>query len=123
MIHVPVRYIEREVLILEANNKVLCHLFLRPEDSHAKMHERGYELERAINNGFVSGEKVNDKTFLSQFNFSTRTLNSLTAKKIMTIADLKQCTEHELLDLDNFGDKCLAEVKSQLKALKLELKK
>ena len=55
------------------------------------------------------------KESVEKMNFSTRTLNGLTAVNIRTIAELARKSESELLKIKNFGRRSLQEVKKKLK--------
>jgi RNA polymerase primary sigma factor len=59
--------------------------------------------------------------FIADFEFSVRTLNCLRNENIVFISDLVQKTESELLKLQNFGRKSLAEIKGFLKENGLSL--
>ncbi|HOA51907.1 MAG TPA: DNA-directed RNA polymerase subunit alpha [Thermogutta sp.] len=58
---------------------------------------------------------------LADLKFSTRTLTSLESAGIHTVRDLVAMTEQQLLDLRNFGETSLAEVKDRLATLGLRL--
>lgn len=59
---------------------------------------------------------------LAELNFSTRTFNAIARAKIMTLFDLVQKSEKELLSLAGFGQTALSEAKRALKKYNLELK-
>ena len=58
---------------------------------------------------------------LSQLNLSVRASNCLESENILTVRDLVQRTEDQLLELRNFGDTTLTEVKQKLHELSLHL--
>ena len=59
---------------------------------------------------------------LIMFPLSVRTLNGLHSVKIITLGDLTEVTEKDLLKARNFGKRSLKEVKDLLKKLKLKFK-
>ncbi|MEM8680462.1 MAG: DNA-directed RNA polymerase subunit alpha [Planctomycetota bacterium] len=58
---------------------------------------------------------------LAQLNLSVRASNCLESENILTVRDLVQRTEDHLLELRNFGDTTLTEVKQKLTELGLHL--
>ncbi len=58
---------------------------------------------------------------LSELNLSVRAMNCLENEKIVTVRDLVMNTEESLLDVRNFGETTLTEVKEKLSALGLRL--
>ena len=59
---------------------------------------------------------------IEELNLSVRSYNCLKREGINTVGDLVQKTEAELLDIRNFGQKSIDEVKAKLEDLGLELK-
>jgi DNA-directed RNA polymerase subunit alpha len=59
---------------------------------------------------------------IEELNLSVRSYNCLKREGINTVGDLVQKTEAELLDIRNFGQKSIDEVKAKLDELGLELK-
>jgi DNA-directed RNA polymerase subunit alpha len=59
---------------------------------------------------------------IEELNLSVRSYNCLKREGINTVGDLVQKTEPELLDIRNFGQKSIDEVKAKLEELGLELK-
>jgi DNA-directed RNA polymerase subunit alpha len=59
---------------------------------------------------------------IEELNLSVRSYNCLKREGINTVGDLVQKTEAELLDIRNFGQKSIDEVKAKLEELGLELK-
>jgi DNA-directed RNA polymerase subunit alpha len=59
---------------------------------------------------------------IEDLNLSVRSYNCLKREGINTVGDLVQKTEAELLDIRNFGQKSIDEVKAKLEELGLELK-
>lgn len=59
---------------------------------------------------------------IEDLNFSVRSYNCLKRQEIHTVGELAECTETELLDIRNFGQKSINEVKIKLDQLGLTLK-
>src|SRR5262249_53095380 len=71
-----------------------------------------------------TGKVVNPVVFsmsLAELELSVRSTNCLEADGITTLVDLVIRTEEELLEVRNFGEKNLKEVKQKLQALGLSL--
>lgn len=62
------------------------------------------------------------KTRIDSLQLSTRTLNSLSSGGIRTLGGLVQKTAEDLLDLEGFGEKGLAEIKELLTSFNLALR-
>ncbi|MCL6518645.1 MAG: DNA-directed RNA polymerase subunit alpha [Armatimonadetes bacterium] len=60
---------------------------------------------------------------IEELDFSVRTYNCLKKANIMTIGELVQISEQDLMGIRNFGKKSLAEVKEKLAQMGLSLKK
>ena len=71
--------------------------------------------------GPVDGPPVPDAR-IEELDFSVRTYNCLKKANILTIVELTQHTENDLMQIRNFGKKSLLEVRDRLEKLKLELK-
>ena len=61
-------------------------------------------------------------TPIEDLNFSVRSYNCLKRQDIHTVGELAECTESDLLDIRNFGQKSINEVKIKLASLGLTLK-
>lgn len=61
-------------------------------------------------------------TPIEDLNFSVRSYNCLKRQEIHTVGELAECTESDLLDIRNFGQKSINEVKIKLASLGLTLK-
>ncbi|AZA12060.1 DNA-directed RNA polymerase subunit alpha [Corynebacterium gerontici] len=61
-------------------------------------------------------------TPIEDLNFSVRSYNCLKRQDIHTVGELAECTESDLLDIRNFGQKSINEVKIKLSGLGLTLK-
>ena len=59
---------------------------------------------------------------IEDLNFSVRSYNGLKRQEIHTVGELAECTESDLLDIRNFGQKSINEVKIKLANLGLALK-
>jgi len=59
---------------------------------------------------------------IEELDFSVRTYNCLKKANILTIGELTQHTENDLMQIRNFGKKSLLEVRERLGKLDLELK-
>ena len=59
---------------------------------------------------------------IEDLNFSVRSYNCLKRQEIHTVGALAECTESDLLDIRNFGQKSINEVKIKLAGLGLTLK-
>ena len=59
---------------------------------------------------------------MEDLNFSVRSYNCLKRQEIHTVGELAECTESDLLDIRNFGQKSINEVKIKLAGLGLTLK-
>jgi DNA-directed RNA polymerase subunit alpha len=59
---------------------------------------------------------------IEELDFSVRTYNCLKKANILTIQDLVQLSEADLLNIRNFGKKSLMEVKEKLESLNLSLR-
>ena len=59
---------------------------------------------------------------IEDLNFSVRSYNCLKRQEIHSVGELAECTESDLLDIRNFGQKSINEVKIKLASLGLTLK-
>jgi DNA-directed RNA polymerase subunit alpha len=59
---------------------------------------------------------------IEELDFSVRTYNCLKKANILTIAELVQYTESDLMQIRNFGRKSLTEVREKLSQLGLSLR-
>lgn len=60
---------------------------------------------------------------IEELDFSVRTYNCLKKANVLTIGELVQLTEQDLMNVRNFGKKSLSEVKDKLAALGVSLRK
>lgn len=95
----------------------LVKLFI---DFPRRLSGEGYEEES------VYGAEVELKApdaRIEELDFSVRTYNCLKKANVLTIGELVQITEQDLMNIRNFGRKSLNEVKDRLAQLGLSLKK
>lgn len=71
--------------------------------------------------GFVLGLGGASDARIEELDFSVRTYNCLKKANILTIGELAQIPEGELMQIRNFGKKSLTEVKEKLAALGLSI--
>lgn len=91
-----------------------------------------FGLARELNNeaeGIEIGPSPQESEYLAVYatpiedlNFSVRSYNCLKRQEIQTVGELAECTESDLLDIRNFGQKSINEVKIKLANLGLTLK-
>ncbi|MCF4005937.1 DNA-directed RNA polymerase subunit alpha [Corynebacterium uropygiale] len=91
-----------------------------------------FGLARELNTsaeGIEIGPSPQESEFIAAFatpiedlNFSVRSYNCLKRQEIHTVGELAECTESDLLDIRNFGQKSINEVKIKLASLGLTLK-
>lgn len=87
-------------------------------------------LQWATQQGEVAGRKHIEKiqrelwetVAVEDFGFSLKVSNMLRRRGIKTIGELMGCSEHDLMNIRNFGEKALAEVVESLTAHQLSLK-
>jgi DNA-directed RNA polymerase subunit alpha len=85
--------------------------------------EMGTRLQAALRGGDGQDPSLESKLSLTlgELRLSVRATNCLESEKIMTVRDLVQRSEDELLEVRNFGDTTLQEVKEKLTELGLRL--
>ncbi len=71
--------------------------------------------------GFASGASGALDARIEELDFSVRTYNCLKKASVLTIGDLLQISESELMQIRNFGKKSLTEVKEKLASLGLSV--
>ena len=91
-----------------------------------------FGLARELNNaaeGIEIGPSPRETEYIAAYgmpiedlNFSVRSYNCLKRQEIHTVGELAECTESDLLDIRNFGQKSINEVKIKLANLGLALK-
>jgi DNA-directed RNA polymerase subunit alpha len=80
---------------------------------------QGIAIGPAVDESAQAGELA---TPIEDLNFSVRSYNCLKREGINTVGDLVQRSEQELMDIRNFGQKSIDEVKGKLEELGLHLK-
>ncbi len=81
----------------------------------------GGRLAGSDGNGYVHGLGGAPDARIEELDFSVRTYNCLKKANILTIGDLIQNTETDLMQIRNFGKKSLVEVREKLASLGLSL--
>ena len=61
-------------------------------------------------------------TPIEELDLSVRSYNCLKRQGVNTIGQLTECSEHDLLNIRNFGAKSIEEVKDKLQGMSLGLK-
>jgi len=79
----------------------------------------GIAIGPAEDESLQSGELA---TIVEDLNLSVRSYNCLKREGINTVGDLVQRSEQELMDIRNFGQKSIEEVKAKLEELGLSLR-
>ena len=80
---------------------------------------QGIAIGPAEDESQQSGELA---TTIEELNLSVRSYNCLKREGINTVGDLVQRSEQELMDIRNFGQKSIDEVKAKLEELGLNLR-
>jgi DNA-directed RNA polymerase subunit alpha len=80
---------------------------------------QGLAIGPAEDESQLSGELA---TTIEELNLSVRSYNCLKREGINTVGDLVQRSEQELMDIRNFGQKSIDEVKAKLEELGLDLR-
>ena len=80
---------------------------------------QGLAIGPAPDESALSGEMA---TTIEELNLSVRSYNCLKRESINTVGDLVQRSEQELMDIRNFGQKSIDEVKAKLDELGLSLR-
>ncbi len=86
--------------------------------------ELGHRVHSAVRSTGVTGDAALDAKLnmsLAELNLSVRAGNCLESENINTVRDLVQRNEDQLLEVRNFGETTLAEVREKLKELGLHL--
>ncbi len=86
--------------------------------------ELGHRVHSAVRSSGVTGDAALDAKLnmsLAELNLSVRAGNCLESENINTVRDLVQRNEDQLLEVRNFGETTLAEVREKLNELGLHL--
>jgi DNA-directed RNA polymerase subunit alpha len=86
---------------------------------HELAESQGLAIGPAEDESELSGELA---TTIEELNLSVRSYNCLKREGINTVGDLVQRSEQELMDIRNFGQKSIDEVKAKLEELGLGLR-
>jgi DNA-directed RNA polymerase subunit alpha len=86
---------------------------------HELAESQGLAIGPAEDESQLSGELA---TTIEELNLSVRSYNCLKREGINTVGDLVQRSEQELMDIRNFGQKSIDEVKAKLEELGLGLR-
>ena len=81
----------------------------------------GGRLGGANGSGYASGVPGAPDARIEELDFSVRTYNCLKKANVLTIGDLLQISESELMQIRNFGKKSLTEVREKLSSLGLSI--
>jgi DNA-directed RNA polymerase subunit alpha len=65
---------------------------------------------------------IDDERPIEQLDLSVRALNCLKREGIHTLGDLLECTIEDLMDIRNFGEKSVDEVRDKLEEMGFQLK-
>jgi DNA-directed RNA polymerase subunit alpha len=109
-----------EMALVEAAKILRKHLnpFVQFSELGAQVHSDG-RSGGVVSSDAASEAKLNMS--LAELNLSVRANNCLESEGINTVRDLVQFTEDQLLDVRNFGDTTLTEVRAKLSELGLRL--
>ena len=86
---------------------------------HELAESQGLAIGPAEDESQLSGELA---TTIEELNLSVRSYNCLKREGINTVGDVVQRSEQELMDIRNFGQKSIDEVKAKLEELGLNLR-
>jgi DNA-directed RNA polymerase subunit alpha len=112
--------IHPEMALVESAKILRKHL--NPFVQYAELGSRIGALPRASGGGRVDPELESKlRMTLAELKLSVRATNCLESEKITTVRDLVQRTEDQLLDVRNFGETTLTEVKDKLTEMGLRL--
>ncbi len=82
---------------------------------------KGFGLSGSDGSGYAAGAPGTLDARIEELDFSVRTYNCLKKASILTIGDLLQISEADLMQIRNFGKKSLTEVKEKLSSLGLSI--
>ncbi len=108
-----------EMALVEAAKILRKHL-----NPFVQYSELGHRVHSAVRSGLGTGDAALEAKLtmsLAELRLSVRASNCLESENINTVRDLVQRTEDQLLEVRNFGDTTLAEVRDRLKELGLHL--
>ncbi|NLX57315.1 MAG: DNA-directed RNA polymerase subunit alpha [Planctomycetaceae bacterium] len=108
-----------EMALVEAAKILRKHL--NPFVQYAEL---GHRVHSAVRSGVGTGDAALEAKLnmsLAELRLSVRASNCLESENINTVRDLVQRTEDQLLEVRNFGDTTLSEVRDRLKEFGLHL--
>ncbi|MFO7907880.1 MAG: DNA-directed RNA polymerase subunit alpha [Planctomycetota bacterium] len=108
-----------EMALVEAAK--ICRKHLNPFVQYSEL---GHRVHSAARSGGAAGDAALEAKLgmsLAELNLSVRASNCLESENINTVRDLVQMTEDQLLEVRNFGDTTLTEVREKLGELGLHL--
>jgi DNA-directed RNA polymerase subunit alpha len=109
-----------EMALIEAAKILRKHLnpFVQYSELGGKVFS---EARSARMGGLDPGTEAKLAMSLAELNLSVRASNCLESENINTVRDLVACTEDQLLEVRNFGETTLTEVREKLHAIGLRL--
>jgi DNA-directed RNA polymerase subunit alpha len=108
-----------EMALVESAKILRKHL--NPFVSYTELGPQVRSPARDIGIGIDAGLESKLNLSLSELNLSVRARNCLESENIMTVRDLVTKSEDQLLDVRNFGETTLTEVRTKLRELGLHL--
>jgi DNA-directed RNA polymerase subunit alpha len=108
-----------EMALVEAAKILRKHL-----NPFVQYSELGHRVHSAVRAGVGTGDAAMEAKLgmsLAELHLSVRASNCLESENINTVRDLVQRTEDQLLEVRNFGETTLTEVRERLKELGLHL--
>jgi DNA-directed RNA polymerase subunit alpha len=108
-----------EMALVESAKILRKHL--NPFVSYTELGPQVRSPARDIGIGMDAGLESKLNLSLSELNLSVRASNCLESENIMTVRDLVTKSEDQLLDVRNFGETTLTEVRNKLRELGLHL--
>jgi len=111
--------ISPELALVEAAK--ICRKHLNPFVQYAELGHRVHSVARSGDGSGDAALEAKLNMSLAELNLSVRASNCLESENINTVRDLVQRNEDQLLEVRNFGDTTLAEVRQKLGELGLHL--
>ena len=109
-----------EMAVVEAAKILRKHL--NPFIQYTELGPMVHSEARALGSiGFDPAMEVKLAMSLSELDLSVRATNCLESEEINTVRDLVNCSEDQLLELRNFGETTLSEVREKLSDIGLRL--
>lgn len=112
--------ISPEMALVESAKILRKHLnpFVQYAELGSQIHS---EIKNSRNDGLPPEVELKLSRSIADLHLSVRATNCLEAERIMTVRELVSRTEESLLDVRNFGDTTLKEVREKLAELGLQL--